>query len=256
MKTKIFIIFLTVFTLQTFSQVNVKSVSVFGDYSFAPTKKEFLKIDKVYGYGGGAKIDVALNSFLSIQLTGGYNEFVVEQEEHALFLEWNWRSWKRYYGDINDSNFSRATQWVQSILKDSNYKATFEPVQRMDYFPVIFSLAFNVKPDKNFEISQSIGFGMVFYSRRLYVNENWSKKFATLNNYIYSYSYRNNAETITGNPLVLTAGMDLNYSISELISVFGSINYVHILETPNKYGYDDFPSKNLLNVKLGISFLY
>lgn len=256
MKKIFIIILLLIFYLELFPQNFIKSVSAFADYNSGIANKEFLKIDRSYGIGGGVKVDFYFNDYLSFNLSGGYNEFVIEQEEHALFLEWNWKSWKRYFGDINDPNFARATQWVQSILKDSNYSATFEPVQRMDFYPVLINTSVNLKFSSGFELNQSLGVGIIFYSRRLYVNENWSKRFAALNNYIFSYSYRNIAENINGNPFVVSTGLDFRYPLSELFALYGEINYIHVIKTPNKFGYDDFPSDNLLNVKFGITFLY
>ena len=55
---------------------------------------------------------------------------------------------------------------------------------------------------------------------------------------------------------MLSAGLDADYRLNDYIKLNCGVNYIYVLPTNGKYGYDDFPSKDLLDVKLGICFEY
>lgn len=255
MKTKLAV--LLIFTaLNSLSLAQLKSVSFSGAYSASASFKSENKVSRAGGFGGDIDITYQLMNSINISLTGGYRTISVEQDKFVLFKEWNWKYWKRYFGDVNDPNFYKSTQWVQSILKDSNYSAAFNPVQKMDLFPVLFTGSRDINLTENIMISPNIGAGLIFFSRRLYVEETWSKKFQQANNYVYTYSFRDMAENINGNPLALQGGIDAALDLGEYITLNGGIRYLYVIPTEGKMGYDYFPVKDLFSAKIGISFIY
>jgi len=238
------------------AQIKVNSVGFNGVYSNSFSLRKDLQISRANSLGAELNVEFTLGESFSLSLLGGYQEFDIKQDEYALFKEWNWRAWKRYYGDINDKNFINSTQWVQSILKDPNYSASFNTIQKMDFYPVIATLQYKIKALDDLTLTPGIGGGLLFYSRRLYVEETWNKLFKTLNNYTYSYSYRNMAENISGNPITAVFSLDANYSLGEVVKLGLGVRYSYVFVTNDKFGYEDFPLKDLFSAKLGIIFNY
>ncbi|MGE5621313.1 MAG: hypothetical protein ACM3U0_01935 [archaeon] len=256
MRTKLFLLISSVLLYSSSLIGQVNSVTFSAGYSGTFSKRSDLQISSLKGMGGDIEVRFDVYGQFRLSVTGGYTVFSVEQNMYAMFSEWNWRYWKRYFGDINDPNFSRSTQWVQSILKDSSYSASFNPVQKMDVFPVFLtgSLEFNASDDV--AIRPYLGAGVLFYSKRLYVEESWKKVFAGLDNYVYGYSYRNMSENVTGNPYAALAGMDIKYKVSDVLSLGLSARYAYVVKTKGKYGYDNFPVKDIYSAQLGLTFSY
>lgn len=256
MKTKIlFLLTLTViFSSAVMGQVN--SVTFSTGYSGTFSKRSDLQVGSINGIGGDVEVRFNAYGNFCISLTGGYSVFSVSQNMYAMFSEWNWKYWKRYFGDINDPNFSKSTQWVQSVLKDSSYSATFDPVQKMDLFPVFLTGSYEYALSNNFSARPYLGAGVLFYSKRLYVEESWKKVFAGLDNYVYGYSYHNMSENVTGNPYAALAGLDAVYTVNDIISLSLGAKYAYVFRTKGKYGYDNFPVKDMFSARLGITFKY
>lgn len=255
MKTKISILFvLAIFNTSLMAQLS--SVSFSGGWTGAINNRSDKKVNSVYGYGGNLEIAFNAGKNITLGISGGYKALSIDQENLALFQEWNWRYWKRYFGDINDPNFYRSTQWVQSILKDSNYSATFHPVQKMDIFPVTLTVNYDLEIDDSFSLMPSLGAGMIFYSRHLYVEETWSKKFLQMNNYTYSYSFHDMAESINGNPLTAVLGLQGSYKLGDLIKINAGLKYYRIIPTEGRMGYDNYPLKDMLSTHLAVTFNY
>ncbi|MCU7495684.1 MAG: hypothetical protein HF314_16630 [Ignavibacteria bacterium] len=258
MKTKILLLITAavLYGSTTITAQTVESVSFSGGYSGTFSKRSDLQISSINGAGG--EVEVRFNAFrqFRVSISGGYSVFSIDQNIYAMFSEWNWRYWKRYFGDINDPNFSKSTQWVQSILKDSSYSAGFDPVQKMDAFPVFLTGSYEFSLTDNIALRPYLGAGVIFYSKRLYVEETWKKTFAALDDYVYGYSYRNMAENVTGNPYAALGGFDAVYKMGDLISLNLGAKYAYIFQTKGKFGYDNFPMKDMFSARLGITFNY
>lgn len=236
------------------AQINAVAFSGLAVGSFQ-TKDDW-KIKKVNGYGGNIEVRFTVKERLKLTGSFGYQRCTINQDEFALFAEYNWKYWKRYYGDINDPNFIKSTRWVQSVLKDSSYSATFNPVQNMDMFPILLKLEYELPVNEDLQLRPSIGGGIVFYQKNLYIEETWKKSFPQLDNYVYSYSFRNMDEKVVGNPLMVAAGLDVDYLIYDGIQLSGALNYALIINTKQSNGYEHFPVKDLFSGKLGLTFLY
>ena len=146
------------------AQVKINSVGFNGIYSNSFSLRKDLQISKANSLGAELNVEFGLGESICLSLQGGYQEFDIKQDEFALFKEWNWRAWKRYYGDINDKNFINSTQWVQSILKDPGYSANFNTVQKMDFYPVVLVAQYKLKASDDLTITPGIGGGVLFYS--------------------------------------------------------------------------------------------
>lgn len=256
MKTKLLSLVSAALLFSSTVMGQINSVSFSAGFSNTLSKRNDLQIKSINGFGGDLEVRFNAYGNFCLSVTGGYSSFSVEQNMYAMFSEWNWKYWKRYFGDINDPNFSKSTQWVQSVLKDSSYSATFNPVQKMDLFPVFLTGSYEYMITDNFSARPFIGAGVLFYSKRLYVEESWKKVFASLDNYVYGYSFRNMSENVSGNPYAALAGLDAVYSVNDILSLSLGAKYAYVLRTKGKYGYDNFPVKDLVSAKLGITFKY
>lgn len=260
MRTKIIlsIVLLTLMLIDLRAQFKINSVSFFGDYSTVLTKKSDFKVNSMKGPGGELEVRFDIYKNLKFSVSTGYKSLNVDQEIHSLFAQWNWKAWKRYYGDINDVNKANFyNKYVQLLLTDTaNYAATFTPVQSMEIYPVIGSISYQFVPVEDLQIRPSVGGGVIFFYKSLYVEEHWKKFFNQLGGYVFDYSYRNMAEKISGNPYVAAGGLDVDYKVSDYIMLSGGLRYTYLFDTGSKYGYKDFTSKDLLNFRLGISFEY
>lgn len=260
MRTRILITLIILFfcTGRSFPQFRINSVSFNGIYTEGVTLNKALNIENTNGFGGELSLKFNVTDKLRLNIDAGYQDLSVDQEIHSLFREWNWRNWKRYFGDINDTNKANFTnKYVQILLKDTaTYKGTFTPVQRLKSFPIIMTASYEVNLTEQLSVSPFLGGGVIFYTKKLYVEESWEKYFPELNNYVFKYSYRNFAPEIYGNPLLAAAGMTVQYNLGEYFAFTAGAKYVHMIDTGRFLNYKEFPVKSLFSARFGISFLY
>lgn len=239
---KIKFVFLSCIILILFSSLNyaqIHSVNVFGDYSTAFSKR--LEVSKGAGFGGGIIVRYDVADFLFLNISGGYSTFNVEQNN--AIGQWNWRFWEeRYKGNVD------------LYLQDSIYNAFINPVQTIDIYSIFLSLGTELNPLEKFTVKITAGGGILFYARKLHLEETWQKFYNDID-YTFEYSYRNFAPYKYGNPISVQGGLELGYEIYNGIKLFTSTNYLYVLKTDNM-GYDTFPLNDILNIKFGITFLY
>ncbi len=240
-KTKLTAILLLIFSFQLFSQIRLHSIAFYTDYSY-PTKKR-LQVTKIDAVGGGVDVSFQLFRNFLITFTGGYSLFSLQQEK--AIEQWNWRFyWERYRGIIQDN-----------LRADSTLAAYLNPVQKMDLMPLTISFKVDISPLPNFYIRPQIGAGIFFYTRRLYLEEVWRKKFQELD-YTFEYSYRNFAQDKYGNPFSAFTSFELAYQPSDIFAVGSSLGYFYFFKTPRKFGFDQFPILDYFNIKICLTFLY
>ena len=231
---------LFIFPTEVYSQL--QSINLFSDYSVGGTKR--LAVTKANAVGGGVGVYFKLSDYLTIGVVGGYQMFSINQD--SALTQWNWNFWNvRYRGS------------VQADLADSALKlsATFNPIQKMDFIPVMLTVKSNFNIFDNFSAAPVIGGGIIFYTRRLYLEEDWQRRFDQID-YTFSYRYRNFTDDKTGNPFFIMGGLNLTYQLSEIVSISTDFNYNYIIKTEGKYGYDQLPFSNSYGIKLGLNFLY
>ncbi len=217
----------------------VSSVDIFAEYS-KPGKK-LASISKIDGVGAGVKLNFPIKEKFSLNLLGGYTLYSIDQDNPLS--DWNWEFWTRY----ND--------FVRQTLSDASYKNFNNPIQKMDLINLYITLDYDFVPIEKLHIKPVIGSGVYFYTRRLYIDETWSKYFSTLD-YTFEYEFRNIAPEKTGNTLFYIGGLDINYEISEGFWLFGSVKYANTFDSKFSFGFDKMPFKNAVNTNLGLTILY
>ncbi len=237
MKRLIFISLLFAYSILS-AQV-VRSVDISAEYS-KPGKK-LSTITKIDGVGANVKIAFPIYRQISLNLFGGYTLYNIN-EDNAL-ANWQWEFWTRY----ND--------FVRQTLTDAAYKNFNSPVQKADLLNIGVSAVYDYVPVEKFHIKPNLGFGIYFYTRRLFIDETWSKYFSTLD-YTFQYEFRNIAPEKNGNTFFYSAGVDLNYEILEGFWLFGSVKFANAFKSKYSYAFNIMPFKNTVNTNLGLTILY
>ncbi|MFH0736641.1 MAG: hypothetical protein V1773_00830 [bacterium] len=236
---KLFYFFCLTFVISSSVYSQIHSVDVYGEYSSPLTKR--INVTDIDGVGAGAKIRIKIYDNVSLNVYGGYTLYSLSQENGLA--TWNWQFWGRY----ND--------FIQQTLSDEAYKSFLSPVQKMDLLQLSFTFDYDFTVIEKLHVKPALGAGVYFYTRRLYIDETWSKYFSAID-YTFEYSFRNIAPEKFGNPLFYTAGIDLNYELMENFWINGSAKYVNVFDSDYSYGFDLFPFKEALNLNLGLTILY
>lgn len=236
----ILLILIILFSADSYSQLH--SINLFTDYSVGVTKR--LSVTEADALGGGVGVYFKVFDYLTVGVVGSFKMFSINQD--SALTQWDWYFWDvRYRGS------------VQADLADSALalSATFNPIQKMDFLPIMLTFKSSFNLFENFSASPVIGGGIVFYTRRLYLEEDWTRKFDAID-YTFSYKYRNFADDKTGNPFFIMGGLNITYRLGEVVSISTDFNYNHIIKTEGKFGYDQLPFSDSYSIKLGLNFLY
>ncbi len=235
------IILFLVIGASTVANAQLQSIRIVSDYSAVIGKR--MNVFNASSVGGIVQIKFKLAGNFSIGFSSGYKLYSIAQTDQLW--QWNWSFWNdRYYTKI------------QSDLKaDPNLSVEIGSVQKLDAIPVILNIDYNISAAKKLTIVPTIAGGIMFYTKRLYAVESWSKNFPSAN-YTFSYSYRNFAPKKKGNPLLVSAGLDANYQLFSDVSIIGGFHYTYFIPTNTNFGFSGFPFKNELNFNLGLNFLY
>ena len=233
------VMLLSLISIQTFAQL--KSVNVFMDYSFSPSKR--LQITNADAVGGGVKVKFKVVDYFSIIINSGYKLYSLREPD--VLNNWGWRFWtERYYNKI-----------VSDLNADPNLSVDISAVQKMDLMPFSIDLNFELPYSDKLVFSHSIGFGVYFYARRMFAVETWSKYFPDAD-YTLKYSYRNFAPDRKGNPLFIRSSNEIKYKLFNDLNLFMQINISSVIPTKGSMGYDSFPLHNEISFALGISIMY
>jgi hypothetical protein len=219
----------------------IQSAKFYAGYSSPVSKR--ISVNEISAVGGGLEIQVKVYDFLSVSIAGGYDLYSLQQDN--AIAQWNWRFWEQRYRGIVRAD----------TAADPSLKASLNPVQKMDVVPLMLNINGSFEVFNNFIIRPSVGAGVYFYTRRMYLHEYWEKQF-TASDYTFEYNYRNFAQDKTGNPFFLTSGISFDYQLAEYLSLSTSFNYIKMAKTPDEYGYSEFPFEDALNIKFGLNFLY
>lgn len=239
MKKNIFISLFFLFSYFSFAQL--QSISLFSDYSFAGKKNlEITRADAV-----GALVQLKFNVFenLGFSIISGYKLYSLNEPD--VLRTWDWDFWtNRYYPKI-----------VSDLNADPNLSVEIGAIQKMDLIPVILFINYDFILFDKLKITPSAGAGVNFYTRRMFANETWTKKFPQAN-HSFTYSYRNFAPDKKGNPVFAKFGLSFNYNLLSYLDLSASSSYSKIFETKKSMGYDTFPFNSEISINLGISFKY
>lgn len=219
----------------------LQSVSLFGEYS--TTSSTRLQVTDADAVGGGAKINFKVVENFSISLNCGYKLYSLSEPD--VLNNWGWVFWtQRYYPKI-----------VSDLNADQNLAVQISATQKMDLIPISLGFDFKLPYSEKVTFTQSFGFGIYFYTRRMYAVENWSKYFPDAD-YTLNYSFRNFAPSKKGNPLFVNLNSELAYSVLDDFRLFTQLNINTVISTEGAMGYDSFPIKNEISIALGIAIYY
>jgi hypothetical protein len=219
----------------------LRSVTVYGSYVTALGKQA--GFSTVRGLGVGVEGRVALADSFTLNLSFGYERYGTINQDSTL-IKWNWKFWnERYAGNVRVDTLS------------DTLKAVLNPVQYMEVLPLLLTLSFEIQPFEGLSIRPTLGGGVLLYTRSLYMDEEWRKRFNSLN-YTFEYDFRNFAPDKKGNPFAIVGGLEASYQIFSALSLTANSRFTSIIKTKGKFGYDEFPVKSAMSLSLGLSFLY
>ena len=218
----------------------VSTVSVYSDYSMPGVKR--IAVNKIDAVGGGIRVSFKIDDDSDLDLNFGYQLFSLQQD--SALQRWNWDFWETRYKN----------RIAADLQADPRLAATINPIQKMDLYSVDLSFSHLIKLPAGFRIVPRIGGGVMFFIRRLYLEESWQKKFDA--SFTYEYSYRNFATNKTGNPYFANAGITLDYALVNDINLSAGAEFRHIFRTAGKFGYEQFVFNDALSINLGLTFVY
>jgi hypothetical protein len=216
----------------------LRSVTAYGSYSTALSRQS--GFSTVRGFGGGVQAHLTVVESIGVNLYLGYERFSTIKQDSAL-ERWNWRFWnERYAGNVRIDTLA------------DTLKAVLTPVQYMEVIPLMIAVSYDWQPSERLWVRPSIGGGVLFYTRSLYVDERWRKRFESAG-YTFEYTFRNFAPDKKGNPFAVAGGLDLSYRVFNALALSTQARFTSVLKTP---GYEQFPIKSSLSLSFGLSFLY
>jgi hypothetical protein len=170
------LLFITgIILLSGFSFAQLKSVTVFTDYSYVPTTR--LEITNADAVGGGVKVKFTVWDNFNLGFIGGYKLYSLNEPD--VLNNWGWQFWTdRYFNKI-----------VSDLAADANLSVEIGAVQKMDVIPFIIFAEYDIEITDKFFVTPSVGSGIYFYTRRMYAVENWSKRFPAAD-YTFYYSFQ------------------------------------------------------------------
>jgi hypothetical protein len=237
-RLKLFPILLAIFLSSTIN-AQLHSIKLFAEYSSPNSKR--LAVKNIDAVGGGIKIRFDLIDKLSLNANIAYNLYGLTQD--SAIVQWDWRFWGRY------------EDFIEQTLQDDSFEAGINPIQKMDAIPIYLTFSYDIEAVDNFNIIPFIGGGIIFYNRRLYIREDWIKQFEEID-FEFAYSFRNIAPQKSGNPFFITGGLEISYEFAEYFTANASVNYLSILKTEDKFGFDSFPFEKAINFNIGVGFIY
>ncbi len=202
-------------------------------------------VNRVSGYSSFAGIGIRLSESLLLTFNTGYDHLTVQQD--SALEKWNWRFWEsRYRGNIS---------FTLNSADSANIDVRFSPLQTLGVLPVVVGVAFELNPLEDLFIVPRAGIGIAFYTRKLYLEEAWSRYFASVD-YTYEYDYLNFADPKVGNPVMTQLGLDASYAVSDILVVTLHLRHAYILEGPGGTGHENLPFRQSFTGLLMLEFPY
>lgn len=225
----------------THLSAQIQAVEIYGS-GIQSVGKRFQVTDAA-GFGGGVKLHFTVIPNLIVTINGGFSQYSIEQTDEVN--KWGWTIWERRYRN-----------WVSIYSSDTaNFSSRVVSVQSMETLPISFSLGYQINISPDLFIRPSAGAGIEFYTRKLYHEETWTRKYPA-DDYRFTYTYHNFAPYKYGNPLFVTAAVAARYSVSKLLLLHADVSYSATLETKGQFGYDNYPLTGIASLSFGIGFYY
>lgn len=229
------ILLMFLLSLPALGQTPPARVMISGQYAWAVTSH-----DGVTG-ADGPGIDIHAEyrrpGIIGLGLSIGYARIGISQD--APIDRWNWPYWEIYYGHES-----------QQLRDQPDFEAVQTPVQRA----LVLSGA--LLPSLNFQagalgLQLAAGPSAVYYSRRLYLDEHWSRYYPEVD-YTFDMRFRNYAEDKNGLEVGADVRLTAFYRLSSLVHVTVGAHYRRLFRDASS----DFPMSDLLAGRLGLAFTY
>ncbi|MGC8654810.1 MAG: hypothetical protein ACP5US_12555 [Candidatus Kryptoniota bacterium] len=222
------------------AQLRVSSVDVGPSYNVGRLLKSTFQ--SVIGPGTEADVRMQLNRTWSLTISLGYADLKLDQNNPVG--NWNWGFYIAPYSGL-----------VTSILKDTTYKAVFQPNQHLYLVPIGAVLMAEIPAIKGIHLYAGAGGTLQLYQRHLWVHEYWSKYYPSYN-YTFSYDYNNDAGLKVGTMYAIKALIQLECPFSTKLGGTLQFSLVDYLAAQNELSYSNFPMKVLASGTLGLRFYY
>lgn len=227
--------------LETSPAQQIQAITASFSYSLPLNKR--LNVQTMSGIGGRIRMSIGLSDELILGLNSGYSSYSVNQTDQLN--RWNWNFWnERYYNKIQ-----------ADLRADPSLSVNYGSVQKMDFIPVVLTLAYAIKAQDDLVLAPMVGAGMIFYARTLYIDETWTKVFPAAA-YSFTYSFRNFAPAKKGNLPVVNVGCDIRYQLFSEVGLQAGVLYEQFLPFNGGTGYGEFLTTNDLTLSLGLTFQY
>lgn len=219
----------------------LRSITVYSGYASPFTKR--IDVQRIDAVGGGVDISYAVSDNICVGLRGGYALYSIGQTDQLN--RWGWTFWNERY--LNK---------IQADMRaDPALSAVIGSVQKMDLIPAAVHLDYAYALSENSAIIPSVSGGVSFYTRRLFADETWTKKFPAAG-YSMTYNFRNYAPMKKGAVAHAGFGCTVQYRIFSDVNISAAAFYTQYLSSVNKTAYASFPFENEMDVRLGLDFLY
>lgn len=217
------------------------SISAVTEYSAAIGKR--MNVETASAVGGTTLIRFLIADGTTAGFTLGYRMYSISQKDQLT--AWNWDFWNNRYSITIRSN----------IQADPNLSVAVGSVQKIDMVPFALHADHTIRLGESFTVTPSIAAGAVYFSRRLFVIETWTKRFPAAN-HSFTYSYRNFAPEKSGTVLSAAPGISVAYRLFETADVTFGVRYQQYIAVSGLVGSSEFPLDNELNISLGLDFPY
>jgi hypothetical protein len=230
-----------VLTLATCASAQVETITAsFGYTAGGITRSDVQKISAV---GGKFRMSIHLLDQFSIGVNTGYSSYAIDQTDQLN--RWGWNFWnERYYTKIQSD-----------MRADPSLSVQIGSVQTMDAIPALITLEYAQAIGEDILLTPNVGGGILFYTRKLYVDEKWTKVFPSAN-YSFTYSFRNFAPEKKENIPFAALGCDVRYQAFADVSIHAGVQYNHYNPLSIVSGYGSFPLENDFTGMIGLTFLY
>lgn len=231
---------ITGLTLTADAQLKVRTVDIAPSYIFGG----FLKttFESAGGIGIQADVTIPIERKLSLMFGLGYADLKINQSDPVR--NWNWGFYITPYSGL-----------ISSILRDTTYRATFQPSQHLYLVPFSLVVIAELPSIKGTRLYAGAGGSLQLYQRHLWVHEYWSKFYPSYN-YTFSYDYNNDAGLKVGTMYTVKALLQLEYPFSTRLGITWQVSVVDYIAAQNNFSYSNFPMKVSVSSGLGVRFYY
>lgn len=235
-------------------------------------------IRRADGFTSGAEVRARLSETFFISLGGGAGRLSILEDDPIT--NWNWGYWNRLYRNYivlwvgsDSAYFNGQLQSLRAISnirltsgrwtgKDSLYSVHLTPRQSLNTYPISLTVGARWQLTEEFEVSGGFVVMAVPFERNLYLDESWSKRRRIDTGqdsgsiYVFSYSFRNFANTRRGTAWGIGATMSASVDLGAGFSAFGSARFVQFTNDLRPDSYTVLPFRRSVSIGAGLRVRY